>query len=288
MVVDDFNPDTSRIESLFTGLRVEASIASGGQKIVYVADHAKYGKVALKLIRPGSNEDKERILREISASEKLIGPQFSHIYAYGDKPINGHNILYILEEFLDGKSLREVLQSVGKMALAAALEFAEELLAALVVVHSHKIVHRDLKPENVFLTNDDRVVLLDFGIARHLELSGITRESAPFGPLTPGYAAPEQIRNEQRKITCRTDLFQFGIVLYECLTGANPFIQHRCSVMEALKNNLELDPAPLYEFGFSRRLSHFVETCLQKHPHRRYADPHEALVVLKKMSKGVS
>jgi len=281
--MEDFNPKTSDIESLFTGLKVISSIASGGQKIVYAGDHSDYGKIALKLIRPGSSENKERILREIVACERLDGTEFSNIYKHGEKKIEGCEVLYIVEEFLDGKDLQEILEENGKIELEDTLEIAKNLLQALIKVHAHNIVHRDIKPANIFITNDDRFVLLDFGIARHLELSSITRESAPFGPLTPGYAAPEQIRNETRKISCRTDIFQLGVVIYECLTGTNPFTKNTRNPMEAIKNNLELNPVALSNLGFSRRISFFIETCLMKHPHRRYANPSEALSVVKNL-----
>jgi serine/threonine protein kinase len=285
-VSQQFNPRTDEIESLFTNLTVKKSIGSGGQKIVYMAEHSDYGKVALKLIRPGSSDNKQRIEWEINTAKSLRGPGFSRIFDSGEKQIDGQQILYILEEYLEGKNLREVLEEVKKLGLPETLELAKCLLETLTVVHEQRIVHRDIKPENIFITKDNKIVLLDFGIARHLELSAITESSAFLGPLTPGYAAPEQIRNEIRKISSRTDIFQLGIVIYECLTGFNPFTQGTRDPAEALKKNLEFEPVALSEFGFSRRISVFVGTCFNKHVHRRYKDAREAKDIVENLLKG--
>lgn len=285
---EEFEPKTSEIEGLFTGITVQQNIASGGQKIVYRAEHCEHGPVALKLIRPGGDTDKERIRREIEASRNLKGPAFSHIFDSGVKRLGEFEILYVVEEFLTGSDLRGVLKKVGKLGLHETLEVARSLLATLTLVHEHGIVHRDIKPENIFVTQDNRIVLLDFGIARHLGLSNLTRSSAFFGPLTPGYAAPEQIKNEIRKIRSQTDIFQIGVVVYECLTGYNPFIVGTKDPMDAIKNNLELEPTALHDFGFSRRLSVFVGTCLAKHSHRRYATAAHALLVVENLLKEAS
>jgi len=281
-----FNPRTDDIENLFTNLTVNQNIGSGGQKIVYMAEHSNYGKVALKLIRPGSNGNKKRIEREINTAKCLRGPGFSRIYESGEKQVDGQQVIYIVEEYLEGKNLRDVLEEVKKLGLLETLELAKSLLKTLTAVHERNIVHRDIKPENIFITKDNRIVLLDFGIARHLELSAITESSAFLGPLTPGYASPEQIRNEIRKISSRTDIFQFGIVIYECLTGFNPFTKGIRDPAEALKKNLEFKPDKLSKFGFSRRISVFVETCLNKHVHRRYKDAQEVLYIVEDLLKG--
>jgi serine/threonine-protein kinase len=288
IVGEEFEPRTDEIESLFTGITVKQNIAGGGQKIVYKAEHFEHGQVALKLIRPGSHADMERIQREIEASRCLRGPVFSRVFDWGVKKLDEYDVLYIVEEFLQGSDLRGILKDVGKLGLEETLHIAKSLLSTLSVVHEHRIIHRDIKPENIFVTHDDRIVLLDFGIARHLELSNLTRSSAFFGPLTPGYAAPEQIKNEIRKIRSQTDIFQVGVVVYECLTGHNPFIEGTKNPMEAMKNNLEFDPIALHNLGFPRPLSVFVGTCLAKHPHRRYATAEEASIVVKNILKEVN
>ncbi len=276
----EFNPDTSQIQGCFKGLKIHSRIGSGGQKIVYRAEHPKYGKVALKLVRPSGLKETERILREISAATKLTGPEFPKIHFFGEIKIGSTDTLYVFEELLEGQSLRQLLSATKKISLQRTLKITKELLEALVKVEKANIVHRDIKPENIFITEDNRVVLIDFGIARHLTLPSITHDFALLGPLTPGYAAPEQIRNEKRKISTRTDIFLLGIVVYECLAGCNPFYEGCSDVREALNKNLNYDPRPLSTFGFPQSVSDFVETCLRKHPSRRYSSPREALKIV--------
>lgn len=128
-----------------------------------------------------------------------------------------------MEEFLDGESLRQRL-AAGPTSLSFVREVGDVLLIALGQVEAARLVHRDIKPENIMLTHDGRIVLIDFGIARHLDAISLTSSFAMFGPMTIGYCAPEQINNQKRAISIRTDLFALGIVLYEMVTGRNPFV----------------------------------------------------------------
>lgn len=283
----EFNPDTNKVQQSFKGLKIYSRIGVGGQKIVYRAEHPKHGKVALKLIKPGSVKDRERIRREIYGSTKLRGTGFSKIYEFGDTIIDSEVVLFIFEELLEGQSLRDKLVADKKLPLKDTLRIAEALLKILVEVDKAGIVHRDIKPENIFITKDNRIVLIDFGIARHLALVSITHDDALFGPLTPGYAAPEQIKNEKRKISSRTDIFSFGTVIYECLIGCNPFTEGCGDGREALDKGLNYNPKPLSAFGFTKTISDFVETCLQKHPNRRYSNPLEALKIIPKLQEEV-
>ncbi len=279
----EFNPDTDEVQQSFDSLKLYSQIARGGQKIVYKIEHPDYGMAVLKLVRPCNSKAKGRILREIFASTKLTGPKFSRIYDYGESEIGSAKILYILEEFLEGQDLKTTLSAAGKLSLPRTLNIAKSLLEALVEVDKEKIVHRDIKPGNIFITTDGRIVLIDFGIARHLALTSITHDFDLPGPSTPGYAAPEQVNNEKRKITCRTDLFSLGVVTYECLVGHNPFTKDCSSRREAWEKNVKFHPKPLSTFGVKKNVSDFVETCLQKHPNRRYANPGEALMTIRRI-----
>jgi serine/threonine-protein kinase len=126
------------------------------------------------------------------------------------------------------------------------------------------------------LLSDGRVVLLDFGIARHLTLPSLTADIALFGPMTVGYAAPEQIKNEKRKICNRTDLFAWATVMYECITGHNPFIMGCSHQGEMLRKTLVYDPPILS--GIKSELAQLIQDCLKKVIHRR---PPSAAAVLK-------
>ena len=250
MAKQDFIPDTGEIQGVFKGLRIHDSIGAGGQKVVFEAFHTEHGRIALKLVKPGNAEDRSRSLREIEVSKDVAGPHFARIYDYGETMVGADSVLFIFEEFLEGQNLRRILEKERSLSLSRTLEVAEAVLEALVVLHGRNVVHRDIKPENIFVTREGRIVVLDMGIARHLSLDSLTADAAPFGPLTPGYGAPEQITNKKRIIGWGTDMFLFGVVVYECLTGSNPFVTGH--VGETLQNTLRVEPTALRELGFNR------------------------------------
>lgn len=261
-----FQPSRQEIEVAVPNLRIVREVQGGGQKLVFVA-RGPEGEVALKLIRPGPPSALARAQREIETLSRLNDPHFPRIFRTGSTGIgNTEGVLYIVEELLQGESLRERLLRDRQLALEDALAIARELLGALVVLGGNGIIHRDVKPENIFLESS-RVVLIDFGIIRDLALESLTHDLALFGPCTPGYGAPEQIRNEKRSISSRTDLFALGVVLYEMVSGMNPFADP--DPRRALEKTLRVDQPPLTSLGFPEALSLFVQRCLQKAPHRR-------------------
>lgn len=271
----DFNPTTAEVQEVLPSALIEHRIGSGGQKVVYKAEVKRYGTVALKLIKPGPST-KERTMRELDVASKLTGPYFSRIYEIGEVKIKGDDIIYIVEEFLSGETLRVRLSREQRLSEKETIRIGEQLLDALIKVESKGLVHRDIKPENIMLLSDGRVVLLDFGIARHLNLPSLTADAAMFGPMTPGYAAPEQIKNEKRKICNRTDLFAWAIVMYECITGHNPFILGCSHQGETLSKTLMYDPPILS--NVKGELANLIQDCLKKAIHRR---PPSAETVLK-------
>jgi eukaryotic-like serine/threonine-protein kinase len=266
------------ISAAFPGVVVLRAFPVGGQKYAFDATHPQYGRVAVKVLRSGSTSAEDRALREIQAVTILNGPGFSKIHAYGRVVIHSDSLIFVIEEFLDGGSLRELLNVQTKLDLKRLLTISEELLVALAEVEKHRLVHRDLKPENIMFNNGS-VVLIDFGIARHLDLPSLTQDSALVGPLTPGYAAPEQIRNDKRTISLRTDLFALGVVIYEMAAGFNPFVQGCTSANEVLQRGLTWNPLPLMrvEPSVPSELSALVSRLLSKAVHRR---PSSAIEVL--------
>lgn len=269
-----FQPTEEEIEAALSGLRILRELGSGGQKVVFAAESSE-GEVALKLIRPGPPSSLDRAKREIETLKQMKDRHFPRIFRNGTISVGEWgNVIYILEELLRGESLRQRLATDSKLQLNEALAIVLEILEALTVLEEIPIVHRDIKPENVFM-EPDRVVLLDFGIIRHLALKSLTHDLALFGPCTPGYGAPEQIRNEKRTISVRSDLFAVGVVLYEMLTGINPFADS--DPRKAIEKTLRLDPPPLLSVGIPQNVSQFVERCLQKSPHRRVPSARLAL-----------
>lgn len=266
-------------QAAFPSLTVSSRLGDvGGQKLVFDATHPVHGHVALKVAQPGGSMAQERALREVQAAARLTGSPFPKIYAHGLATVSGESIIYVIEEFLSGGSLRGRLGAQGRLPMADVLNLAECLLDALVVVEAARLVHRDIKPENIMLP-PGRVVLIDFGIARHLDLASLTHDFAPFGPLTPGYAAPEQIKNEKGHITIRTDLFALGVVMYEALAGYNPFLVGCRSSAEALQRAMRLNPPKLSSAvpAISGELEDFIHRCLNKAAHRRPPSALDAL-----------
>ena len=166
-------------------------IATGGQKSVFKCVHNIYGDVVVKVI-DNPNKD-QRIQREIDI---VTGNDFSnvpHIYKFIYKNINSHEFLFIIEQFISGKNLRCLLRKYGVFNMADAISILRQLLSTVVELEDHHLVHRDIKPENIMMDKNNNLWLLDFGIARHLDMTSITATQEHFGPHTLGYAAPGDI-----------------------------------------------------------------------------------------------
>lgn len=253
-------------ESLLPTLENLTKFDAGGQKIVFSGNHSTYGPIVLKIIEVNSESAGQRAIREMEIASRLQGVHFARVFDFGAFSFNGKKFMYIVEEFIKGVTLRKHLLSVKKMSINEVLILGYHLLEALKTVHKTNLVHRDLKPENIILSNN-KVVLIDFGIARDLEKQSLTADMAFFGPMTVGYAAPEQIKNEKKTICNRTDLFAWGIIIYECLMGVNPFKLNSDSSEIILKDTLSFTP-PLLICDHPV-LSQIVQSCLNKAVHRR-------------------
>jgi eukaryotic-like serine/threonine-protein kinase len=214
-------------------------VTGGGQKSVYRADHAVHGRVALKVF--GDFADPQRTQREIDAVGNIACTHVPTIFETG--VINGgpKPYVWLVEEWLIGDTLRSRLAS-GPQSDQVVQLVARDVLFVLSEAEKKHIVHRDVKPENIFLAADNsKCWLLDFGIARHLDLSTITAAGEGLGPLSPGYAPPEQIQNYKDKIDGRADLFALGVTLYECLMGVNPYIDGAADGPECLRRTMASD-----------------------------------------------
>jgi serine/threonine protein kinase len=272
-----FSPETDAVQGVLSDVTLHQEIARGGQKLVFSAESSKYGRLAVKLIRPGTKAAEKRASREIEVACRLEDPHFPRLFESKRIVIDGLEVICIYEEFLEGMSLRESLQQHRRFPEQEVAQIGCEILTALQILHDRSIVHRDVKPENVYLGSDGRCVLLDLGIARQLGEASLTDDQAFFGPLTPGYGAPEQIRNEKRSISSRTDLFALGVLLHECFAGNNPFVPDGATPAAALQNTLTLTPPRLDSLGSSARLANVVSKCTEKAAHRRFASPASAL-----------
>src|SRR5262249_21237942 len=146
---------------------------------------------------------------------------------------------FIAMEFLEGQSLRDVLQLQGVLPVQQAVQIVSAVAEALDYAHQHGVIHRDVKPDNVYLLTDGRIKLTDFGIARLMFEANLTADGQIFG--TPSYMAPEQVAG--RAIDPRSDLFSLGVMLYEMLSGRKPFPGD--SVITITYNIMHEEPVPL-------------------------------------------
>lgn len=210
-------------------------ITSGGQKAVYAAMHQAFGKIALKILTPGASN--ERFEREIAAVQAIPEQHIPVIYEHGQLAPPHSDHLWLIEQWIDGISLRERLNS-GPLSNSLILKIGLDVLEVLAMAERNQIVHRDIKPENILIANDESEAwLIDFGIARHLDRTTLT---AAFMPYTLSYAPIEQLHAHKHEIDSRSDLFSLGVTLYECIEGMNPFIDGATTNQEVFERMLSM------------------------------------------------
>ena len=201
-------------------------LGSGGMADVYLAEDKELGRqVALKLLNERHANDEqfvERFRREAQSAAGLNHPNIVAVYDTGETELNGTPVPYIVMEFVDGTTLRDLVKAGHRFQAQRALEITEGTLAALDYSHRHGIIHRDIKPGNVMLNRAGQVKVMDFGIARAIADSAatMTQTSAVLG--TAQYLSPEQARGEM--VDARSDVYSTGCLLYELLTGRPPFV----------------------------------------------------------------
>ncbi|MFL1378544.1 MULTISPECIES: Stk1 family PASTA domain-containing Ser/Thr kinase [unclassified Nocardiopsis] len=199
---------------------VESRIAGGGMATVYVAHDLRLDRrLALKVMHPSLAQDPtfvQRFINEAHSVAKLSHPNVVQVFDQGED--RGH--VFLAMEYVPGRTLRALLKERGRLSARDALQVMAPVLAALGAAHQAGMVHRDIKPENVLITEDGRIKVADFGLARAVEQStqGLTRTGTLMG--TAAYLGPEQI--ERGTADARTDVYASGIMLYELLTGSQP------------------------------------------------------------------
>jgi Tol biopolymer transport system component len=235
-------------------------IGAGGMGEVWRADDPSLGRqVAIKVLPPAFSRDPERLRRfeqEARAAGQISHPNILTVHAVGSD--TGRP--YLVTELLEGMTLRDRLDG-GPLPVRKALDAAIQIAQGLAAAHERGIVHRDLKPANLFVTEDGRVKILDFGLAKLIEPAGGSDGlSGASGAIrgTVGYMAPEQIRGQP--VDHRADLFAFGAVLYEMLAGRRAFLAD--SPIEVMTQILAEDPPPIS--GLDARLTRIVGRCLEK------------------------
>jgi serine/threonine protein kinase/Tol biopolymer transport system component len=281
---------------------VTGRLGAGGMGVVYAAHDRKLGRrVALKVLAPRVvGDDRARsaapvatggapssrhaidlLLREARAAAAITHPNVAAIYAAGE----AEGLSYIAMEYVDGVTLRSALASRGArdpLPIADVQRYARQIADGLSKAHERRVVHRDLKPDNVMIDRDDRIKILDFGLARAAQdldrdssdARALTRRGAAMAG-TPAYMSPEQTRGEP--LDARTDVFSFGVLLYEALTGVVPFgDRNKERAAQAWQDDGTWSFTPLTPLTdlrpeAPRTLCAIVDRCLEVSPSRRFA-----------------
>jgi eukaryotic-like serine/threonine-protein kinase len=273
---------------------IVAPIGSGGMGSVYRARDTRLGRdVAIKVMTAASSDDPERIRRfqqEATATGLLNHPNLLAIYDVG----TFEGSPYLVSELLEGANLRERLDG-SALPVRKALDYAQQITRGLAAAHDKGVVHRDLKPENLFITRDGRVKILDFGLAKlnvaqpgsvNRDAATITVASDNTGPGvvlgTVGYMSPEQVRGQVADH--RADLFAFGAILYEMVSGRRAF--RRDSAIETMNAILKEDPPELLVTGSSMPpdLDRVMRRCLEKSPDERFQSASDLAFALEGLS----
>jgi beta-lactam-binding protein with PASTA domain/tRNA A-37 threonylcarbamoyl transferase component Bud32 len=271
------------IDSLFDGrYRIVRKLGTGGMANVYLAEDQELGRrVAIKILddRHASDEQfVERFRREAKNAAGLSHPNIVSIYDRGE----AEGTYYIAMEYLDGRSLKELIVSRGPAPVNVTIEYARQILQALRFAHRNAIVHRDIKPHNVLVDADGRLKVTDFGIAR-AGASEMTEAGSIIG--TAQYLSPEQAKGTT--VDHRSDIYSIGVVLYELLTGRVPFTGDT-AVEIAMRHLSAVPEAPsALRPDVPHELDMVVLRALAKDPDDRYQSAEEMDAELERVSRGL-
>ncbi len=273
---------------------IVAPIGAGGMGEVYRAKDPRLGRdVAIKVLPASFSADPDRLgrfEREARAAGALNHPNITSVYDIGSMD----GAPYVVSELLDGETLRDVLDG-EQLSVRRAMDYAGQIAEGLAAAHEKGIVHRDLKPENLVVTRGGRVKILDFGLAKLIRPDGATGDVTE-GPTlsagtepgvilgTVGYMSPEQVRGQNADH--RSDIFAFGAILHEMLTGQRAF--RRDSAVETLTAILREEPPDISQTNqaISPSLDHIVRRCLEKRPEERFHSARDLAFALREVSSG--
>jgi Tol biopolymer transport system component len=255
---------------------IQSPIGAGGMGEVYRARDARLNRdVAIKILPASFSADAERLQRfaqESRAAAALNHPNILSIFDIGE----ANGAPYVVSELLEGETLRDRLRN-GALPSRKAIDYGQHIASGLAAAHEKGIVHRDLKPENIFVTSEGRVKILDFGLAKLTQPEADLSGDAPTQQVgteagtvmgTVGYMSPEQVRG--KATDSRSDIFSFGAVLYEMLSGKRAF--HGDSAVDTMSAILKEEPPDLAETNrnVSPALERIVRHCLEKNPAERF------------------
>ncbi|WP_406862038.1 Stk1 family PASTA domain-containing Ser/Thr kinase [Streptomyces sp. HUAS MG47] len=252
-------------------------LGRGGMAEVYLAHDTRLGRtVAVKTLRADLARDpsfQARFRREAQSAASLNHPAIVAVYDTGEDYVDGVSIPYIVMEYVDGSTLRELLHSGRKLLPERTLEMTVGILQALEYSHRAGIVHRDIKPANVMLTRTGQVKVMDFGIARAMGDSGMTMTQTAAVIGTAQYLSPEQAKGEQ--VDARSDLYSTGCLLYELLTVRPPFVGDSPVAVAYQHVREEPQPPSTFDPEITPEMDAIVLKALVKDPDYRYQSADE-------------
>ncbi|MDQ3375216.1 MAG: protein kinase, partial [Acidobacteriota bacterium] len=272
-------------------------IGRGGMGEVYLAQDKKLDrKVAIKILHEKFAQHESNLQRFISeaiAASGLNHPNILTIYEFGE--FDGTH--FIVSEFINGKTLREILK-VESLKLSEALDISIQIASALAAAHEAHLIHRDIKPENIMVRPDGFVKVLDFGLAKlveqknksilGLEESTVRQNQTAKGVIlgTVNYMSPEQAKGE--RVDERTDIFSLGVLIYEMMAGRTPFVGD--SLSETFANLINAEPQPLSRFASNvpDEMQRIISKMLRKNKDERYQTMKDFLIDLKDLKENLS
>jgi TolB-like protein/cytochrome c-type biogenesis protein CcmH/NrfG len=255
---------------------IRSQIGAGGMGEVYLGEDTQLGRrVAIKLLPTeivSDEQARKRLVREARAAATLDHPNICSIYEVGEED----GLSFIVMQYLEGETL-DVRMKRKSLDLSESLSIATQVADALAEAHTHGIVHRDIKPQNIIITPRGQAKVMDFGLAKAMPPTGVVDTEANTRSLltTPGvvlgtvpYMSPEQVRGE--RIDARSDIFSFGVVLYEMLSGRQPFANDSAAATASAILTHEPLPLARYCTDVPDELQRIVRKCLEKDRERRY------------------
>ena len=246
-------------------------LGEGGMGVVYLAEDTRLGReVAIKFLpseASSTDENRQRFEQEARAAARLNHPNICTIHHFGEH----EGRPFLVMEYIEGSTLRERLQE-RTLPVTEALEYATQILEALIKAHDAGIIHRDIKPGNIMVNADGHIKVMDFGLAKLKGSAGeITKTGSTVG--TMAYMSPEQIQGKE--VDHRADIFAFGVVLFEMLAGVRPFRgEHEAALTYSIVNE---EPSSIrnYLADAPVELERFFEKALAKEPNERFSDTNE-------------
>ena len=249
--------------------QIEEEIGRGGMGIVYRAyDPVLDRPIALKLLAPHLGDNPNALLRfhrEAAHVSSLKHANIALVYDYGEH----EGQPYIAMEWVEGRTLKTVLQTEGPLSLNRSLRIFDQLASALDYAHQHGVIHRDLKPANILIDERDNPTIVDFGLAWLEDAPSLTMTGSVLG--TPLYMAPEQIAGET--VDGRADLYSLAVILYEMLAGRTPFGGDEAGTPVVIQQQLYAPPPPISEFNptLPDHVERVLSVALSKQPGDRFA-----------------